>query len=242
MPRVIWDKATYDAMYRIGAEGLDGHPSTRPEVKLHYHRSVVGGIFVRRAAALAAILGPAQFSKRILIVGGGFGWLASEMRKVGFTTLLVTDTSSYIQAEKDNDDTSELRAAIAAVGLDPDIERGAELFVRHMRGRRRAAEQILNADICTTGARAAVTDVFGIPQIVITEQVLESLSDAEAVTLSGCASAFAGPQDVYHMVETLDLKHPGDQDPVFNFKSLADWKLLIPADRFIDLRTFEVLV
>lgn len=244
MPLVDWNlKATWDAMYSIGAEGLDGHPNTRPEVRLHYHRSAMGGIISRRAAELGIKLGPAQFNKRVLIVGGGFGWLADEMRNEGFNNLLVTDTSAYVQAEKDNTDEVEIRAQITAAGLDPDAGRGAALLARHQRaGARRGTEDVLDADICLAAGRSDVTAILGNPQIVITEQVLESLSNAEAITFSGCCSAFAGPQDVYHLVETLHSTNPGAQDPTFNLKSLADWKLLIPVDRFIDVRTFEILL
>ena len=239
MPLRTWDtKADFDAAYSMGAEGLDGHDPNRPEVKLHYHRSIIGGTIATRAKHFAEFFGLKKFNKRILIVGGGFGWLAEEMRKLGFTMLLTTDISTYIQAEKDNDDEIEIRAEIAAVGLNPNQGRGAVLLNHHKTvGKRRRMEEILDADICTPAGRFAVMNIFGNPRIVITESVLESLTDTEAITLAECAHLFAPPQDVYHLVHT-----PSRSDnPGYNFQSLTAWKALIPMDTFIDAATFEVL-
>ena len=84
--------------------------------------------------------------------------------------------------------------------------------------------------------------VQGSISFVITETVLESLEDAEATALSVAGHAFPGQVNVIHMVYTLSATNPDAQDPAFNWKTLADWKLLIPADVFIDASTYEVLL
>lgn len=240
MPRVDWNgKAAWDQYYRKGAEGLWGHPNTRPEVKLHYHKAVREVRIGQRAAALGLHFGPAAYNKRILIVGGAFGWLAEALLTEGFLTVGVTDTSSYVQAEKDNTEETELRAEITSVGLDPDTDRGALILSTHLRGPRRGSIDIIDADILTPAGRTTVRQAMGNPQVVVTETVLESLEDNEAITLSEAAHAFPGQVEVVHVVYTL--APDGGQNPVFNWKTLADWKMLIPADTFVDASTYEVI-
>jgi len=243
MPLKTWDtKADFDAAYSIGAEGLDGHPSNRTEVRLHYHRSVLGGSAQRIADHFVTYLTPANFNRRFVIVGGGFGWTADELIIRGFTNVIVVDTSAYIQVEKDSNDEAEIRAEIMLVGLDPDMGRGAVLLARHKTtGPRRGTILILNEDISTTAGRNAVkAAVSGNPQIIVTETVMESLTDAEAVQLDADMNAFSGQQKTAHLVYTLD-DDPATQDSGYNWKVLADWKLLIPGAAWIDASKGEVL-
>lgn len=244
MPLKDWNlKATWDAAYSSGAEGLDSDRDSanpRAEMRLHYHKAAQEGIAASRAQRLAAELGPAQFNKRVLIIGGGFGWTAEVMLLAGFTGVIVTDTSVYVQAEQNNTEEAEIRAEITAVGLDPDTGRGAVLLSRHTRSgnRRPSGITLLDEDVSMAAGRNAIRAAAGGNlQIVVTESVLESLTDAEAQTLSADIQSMQGPQDTYHLVYTPSVS----DDPGYNFQSLAAWKLLIPGDTFIDAQTFEVL-
>ena len=232
-------KADWDDAYSFGAEGLDGHPSSRVEMRLHYHRSVRNNRVQRIADHFTTYLTPANFNRRFVIVGGGFGWVAGALKQNGFSNVIVVETSAYIQVEKDNDDEAEIRAEIAKVGLDPDSGRGAVLLARHKTpGPRRGTILILDEDISTTAGRNAIKlAVNGNPQIIVSESVMESLTDTEAIQLDADMNAFAGQQKVAHMVYPL----AENQDPDYNWKSLADWKLLIPGAVWIDARTGEVL-
>ena len=51
MPVKTWDKATFDAAYRVGGEWATGYSGNRPEIKLHYSRY----IFMPRARKLAYV-------------------------------------------------------------------------------------------------------------------------------------------------------------------------------------------
>ena len=65
--------------------------------------------------------------------------------------------------------------------------------------------------------------------VCITERVLMSLTDDEAVTLS----AEIRNKDVVKVGGTVvHIETPimDGQDPTMNFKSLADWKILLPDD------------
>ena len=64
---------------------------------------------------------------------------------------------------------------------------------------------------------------------------MTSLEDAECLQLAADMAAFPGAaQPIVHIVSTLQAQ---GQD----WKTLADWKLLIPSDTWIDARTGEVL-
>jgi len=246
MPLQDWNlKATFDASY---VDREHGHPNTRPGVLIHYHLGVLGNSVDRIAAYFDSYLGPAAYNNSFVIVGGGFGWIAGALLDRGFTNIVVTETSDYILAEMDNSDEQEVRDACSVAGLDPNGARADELVALWARPgvprrrRKGAAEDvpIIDADISTPqGRSAAKTAVGGNPQIVVTEDVMAGLSDAEAIALDGDCQAWGGQQTVVHLVTTLA---PGRaQDAAYNWKTLAQWKALIPSAIWIDAVTGEVL-
>ena len=240
-------KATFDGAYSYNA-AADGHPNTRPAVMLHYQRGAMRGVSIPIANYFANYIGPAAFNRRFVIVGGGFGWVADELLDRGFTNIVTAETSAWIIAEMDNDDEQEVRDACAVAGLDPNGARADELVTRHARPgvprrrRKNVAEdiQIVNADIGTVQGRNAIKSaVGGNPQIVVTEEVMGCLTDAEAIALDDACNAFGGQQTTAHLV-TPSLPN-NTQDPGYNWKLLSDWKLLIPGAIWIDASTGEVL-
>jgi hypothetical protein len=211
---------------------------------LHYHRSVMDGVAQRIATHFDAYFGPAAFNSRFCVVGCGFGWTIDHLIDRGFTNVVGTETSVYVLAEMDNSDEAELRTAITAVGLDPDTGRGAELLARHLttgarRGRKLGAGvvTILGADISTDAGRTAVrTELGGWPQIVVSEDVMTNLTDAECLQFHADCGAFGGPQTVVHLVTPL----MPNQDAGYNWKTLDDWVALIPSAIWISAVTGEV--
>lgn len=249
MPLQDWNlKATFDGAYGFNAEH-DGHPNTRAGVRLHYHRGRLLTTAEKVAAYFDSYLGPAAYNQRFVIVGGGFGWVAGELLDLGFTNIVVAETSAYVLAEMDNDDEQEIRDACAAVGLDPNGARADELVARWARPgvpRRRRRGQasdvvIVSADISSPqGRNAAKSAVGGNPQIVVSEEVIGCLSDAEALAFADDCQAWGGQQTVVHLVTTL--RPQGGQDAGYNWKTLAEWKALLPANNIlIDAVTGEVL-
>lgn len=248
MPYKDWNlKATFDEAYSWHAEP-DGHPNTRAGVRLHYHHGQIQLIAQNIADHFDSYIGPAAYNNRFVVVGGGFGWAAGELLDRGFTNIVVAETSTYILAEMDNDDEQEVRDACAAVGLDPNGTRADELVAMWARPgvprrRRKGAAQdvpIINADISTTQGRSAVQSALGgMPQIVVSEEVLGCLTDAEAVSFAAACQAWGGQQTVAHIVTPLMPNNR--QQPDYNWKTISDWKLLLPSDIIIDAVTGEVL-
>lgn len=249
MPFQDWNlKASFDGAYSFHAEP-DGHPNTRPAVRLHYHRGPMANVAAQIAQHFDSYIGPAAYNQRFAIIGGGFGWVAGELMDRGFTNVVVAEISAWVLAEMDNSDEQEVRDACAAVGLDPNGARADELVAMWARPgvprrrRRGAAEDvpIINANITAAQGRTAVQQALGgMPQIVVTEVVLQDLSDAEAIQLAAACKAWGGQQTVVHIVAT----DPGPdtiKDADYNWKSLAAWKALIPPDIFIDSVSGEVL-
>ena len=99
-------KADWDAQYAIGAEGAWGHPNTRPEVTLNYHRFVILPLARTHAAGLSGALGLVNGS-RVVVVKSGFGWILEALAERGVSAV-GTDLSSYIQAAKAANEDADL--------------------------------------------------------------------------------------------------------------------------------------
>ena len=247
VPLQDWNlKATFDTAYGFNAEP-DGHPNTRPAVRLSYHRGRMLNIAQRVAGYYENYLGPAAYNHRFAIIGCGFGWVAGELLDRGFTNIVVAETSQYILDNMDLDDEAEIRAACLQAGLGVNGTRANELvswWARPGVPRRRRRGQpldvpIINADVSTSAGRNDIRSALGgQPQIVVSEDVMGCLDDAEAVQFHTDCHAFGGQQTVVHIV--TPLKPDNEQDAAYNWKLLADWKALIDAI-WIDAVSGEVL-
>ena len=243
MPFKDWNlKATWDAAYSIGAEGDTGHPNTRAEVRLNYHRKAMLPVCQARAAGIAQALGWSAPGPSIIIVGAGFGWTAEALEAMGFTRVLGLDVSSYIQSNKGGTEETEIDAKIVAVGLDPATGEGQTIKGRLFDGsvRTRAGRGVLNEGGVGGASRGRIRQALGLAgnedaDWGLSESVLESLTDAEATSASSVAHQFC--TNVAHYIVTL---RDGNQ-PGYNWKSLEDWKLLIPTDTFIEAGTHRML-
>ena len=243
MPLKDWNlQATWDAAYSIGAEGDTGHPSTRAEVKLGYHRAAMLPYCRMRAAGITQALGWTPPGPSIILVGAGFGWTAEALEALGYTRVLSLDVSTYVQGTKAGTEATEVDARIVGVGLDPAAGEGAALRARFLDGgaRARASRGVLNEDGNSGQSRGRIRQALGLAgnqkaDWGVSESVLESLTDAEAQQASSIAHQYC--TQVAHYVVTLrEGNHPG-----YNWKTLEAWKTLIPADAFIEAGTFRVL-
>lgn len=238
MPRKDWDlKATWDEAYNFGAEGLWGHPNTRPEVRLHYCRGIKRPDADIRADRLATALGWISPGPTIVIVGAGFGWTVEALEDLGFDRVVGLDLSTYINDNHNGTEEAEIDAEISVVGLDPSTGRGAEIKTRFFDGgpRGRSSRGVKNESGLTGGSRNRIRQALGLSggqdiDWAVSESVLESLDDSEAVQVSNVAHNYA--TNVAHIVYTpRSGQHEG-----YNWKTLEDWKLLLPNDTFIGLR------
>jgi hypothetical protein len=177
---------------------------------------------------------------KILFVGAGFGWTIEILENsFNYVNILGTDTSQYILDNQDSNEDAEIAEAMAKVGLDASRGEGLRkrANIRTAGKRRRCAKPIENEDLLSVASRNRVkTKLGGSVDVAITEEVLTCLEDAEAATLSASMNTLA-PQ-VIHL--TTELQEAG-QDSEYNWKSIDDWKALLPADTIASLNTWRVV-
>lgn len=233
---VTWTKELYDLAYASDAEP-DGHPNTRPGIRLHYNRYVMYPEMLRRAQQLVQILGLTQ-SDRILIVGCGFGWTAEALAGMGYT-VVGTDVSPYIQSNKDLSEDTDISSAITAVGLNPSSGEGLTHFNRLKGDGIRTKVQVLNEDSMSNPSRNRVKNILGSdPTVAITEDLVTSLSDNECAALQNAIVKYAtGIRTVHFLTEFANPNAPF----FFNSKSIEDWKLVFPTSTVIAAGSYRVL-
>src|SRR3990172_3888577 len=104
-------KAAWDALYEIGAEGAWGHPASRAEVTLNYHRFVLMPYVREHAKQLRTALGGTNATP-LIVVHPGFGWILEALGETGMASVVGATTSAYIQAEKGENEDADVRAAV----------------------------------------------------------------------------------------------------------------------------------
>lgn len=232
---VTWDKSLYDLAYSYDAEP-DGHPNTRPGIILHYHRYGLFPEMLRRAQFFISLFGLTAASS-VLVVGCGFGWTVEALNALGIPAV-GTDVSAYIQGNKSLSEDSDISAAITAVGLNPTTGEGLAHFNR-LRSVIRTSANVLNEDSTTVKSRNAVKQALnGTITLIITEDILTSLTDAECVTLQNNIVKYGATIPICHFV--TEFANP---NPPFNFNShsIAEWKALFPSSTIVTDSTFKVL-
>lgn len=224
---VAWTKELFDLAYDLSAEP-DGHPNTRPEIRLHYHRYVMYPEAVRRAQFFKDHFGLTGASS-VLIVGCGFGWTAEALNGMGVPTI-GTDVSPYIQNNKALSEDTDIIAEIAKAGLSSTAGEGLGHFNRLRGDGVRTRASILNENHQNNASRNRVKQAFasGTVTLAISEDVVTSLTDAECAQLRGFIANYSVP--ICHFVTEFANPNPPFG---FNSKSLADWKAMFPSDTIV---------
>src|SRR3990167_4428644 len=163
MPFKTWDTwADYQGAYDIGAEP-DGHPNTRAEVRLSYHRTVMFPIARDHAVNVARVLAW-QPADKIVVIGCGFGWMVEVLiNELGFTNVVGTDVSLYVQSNKGGTEEADINAALQTVGLNPLLGDGATVKGRLFDGGPRTRVTILNESAKTAQSRHSIRQAFTPP-------------------------------------------------------------------------------
>ena len=224
---VTWDKTLFDLAYDVSAEP-DGHPNTRPEIRLHYHRYVMYPEALRRAQFFVQ-----QFNltsaTNVLVVGCGFGWTVEALVGMGIPAV-GTDVSPYIHGNKDLAEDSDISAEIAKAGLSASSGEGLGHFNRLRGDGVRTRATVANEDHSTNASRGRVKRMFANNTInlAISEDVVTSLTDTECAQVRSFLANYSVP--ICHFV--TEFANP---NPPFNFnsKSLSDWKAMFPSDTII---------
>lgn len=232
-----------------GAEGQWGHPNTRAGVRLTYSRFHVIPELRKRWAWLVPLLGLTSTSS-ICLIGCAYGYSLEILAEdFGITRVIGIETASALQTKKAQSEDGDIQAAIESVGLSIGSGDGLRLYtaLRDRPGQPRCAkaDDVLNEDLSSNASRNRVRQALlgkgGTTWDVITENVCTVLTDAECVTLSARAHQLAGVARVIHLVSTLlpDCE-PGQQPAVYNWKTVAQWAALVPADSFVSVYTRAV--
>lgn len=185
-------------------------------------------------------LTPAQ---TIVIAGAGFGYVPEEMQRRGWSHVAGYDTSSYTGTRRVQDESADFDRWLDAAGItDPGRRAWWKTDRNAVIGQARSGFSVLPEDARTNGSRRAILQSLGITgnnkaDWVVSEAMLESLSDAEAVQASAAAHQMA--TNVGHALTPLKVGF--EQDPRLNWKTLAQWKALLPNDVFVDLTSGAVL-
>lgn len=188
-----------------------------------------------------------QTTHRVVVIGATFGMveqLTVENYGLDPAKMVSCDDSDWILSAQLTDEDQDMATAITSVGSDPMSDAGMvarKLLSDGPRARLpwrfNERNPILPLNLMTTESRGKVTSLLGgIPDIVFTDDLLDYLTDDEAVALSG-ASALVPPNiAVQHAIgpEIVD-------DPRINAKGIVAWKALLPNDTFYDWSTSQVL-
>ena len=252
-----WTKTDFDKFYRSNVERW-GHPNTRPGITLNYnwasiisfqsYRPWAGLTTLNRPQLLTNLLGLSS-GDAVVLVGCGFNGTGLGLTDLGIR-VIGTELSTYIQNEKGNSEEAEIRAACIAAGVDPDNDlimgpgfaevNPLDLLLEGGRAApaARGKGEILEEDLRVRGSRNAILNRFGqlwpgtTPSHIITEEVLNSISDAEAALVCDYASSAASEwgATVVHMLSPLVVGY--DQAPELNWKTYADWRSWLDTNGF----------
>ena len=179
-----WTKKDFDDAYSFGVEGsMGGHPNTRPEVRLHYHRSVMVPTLQNRWDKLIPDILPIRADDLVVLVGAGFGWGAEILKQKTGARVIGTDISDWIESVKNTSEEAEIDACIRKVGLDPETGRGLEIKRKYLVPGPRCKVTVLNEDLATEAGRTNLLRIVGRqPDWIITEDFIQTFSEDEAKT------------------------------------------------------------
>ena len=147
----------------------------------------------------------------IAIVGGGFGWSMEYIDSLGYVESYVNETSLYI--------LSVLTDINSRDGIPHSLLSG----------------RVLSQDLLRNAGRSQFRNQTIGPQsrydVIVTERVLTSLTDQEAIDLSAAlheSTLLASGGTVLHI--DTPLRDPETQDQDFNWKPMSEWAALLPTD------------
>ena len=202
-------------------------------IRLNFHRwNIIPG-WVGYTAKMVRELGWSADTK-LAIVGGGFGMMEEALvANHGFTSVLTCDDSIWIQGAKGETEDADVSIAIAAVGGNPFSGEGMTKKAILSDGGFRARVTVVDEDILTNASRAAVRSMLGGVDVAFTDDMLDRITDADALAFSVGANLIGA--QVVHSVGGANSFRLNAKE------TLQEWKDLIPADTFINWKTGEVL-
>jgi len=258
MPLIDYeDPAIRRQLYKISMGGT-WNPATKREAKLGICRAIYMNGSAARYAAYYIAMG-LRPTHSFVMVGSGWGYSVEYLNNVHGYNGVGVDTSVYIQATKDQDDSAEITEWLTEAGwtsFDPEWTRALDYYgsggsrLRDGADTRRCRVTILDEEGDRTISRNRIRSHFGLGgndklDWAISEAVLDSLSDVEAQTLSQRMHAYAN--NVAHTVSArpnqaeVNANHPNHICNRLNLKSSsAEWRTILPDDYLIVQQTGAV--
>jgi hypothetical protein len=229
MPLKTFDtKEDFDDAYSLGYESIE----------LNYNRVVMMPYCRTRAEGLMNAT-ELPFDTSILFVGAGFGWTIEAMEDLGYMAIFGFDSSPYINSKKDLSENDEIEEKILRKGFS--LSSGEGLKIKNnlysTKARSRTRRNILHGNINDSSFRRLIGSNFS---VAISETVISTLTDQEAVDLSNDLRKVNRDIVVYHL-EVLRQDDSNSQDPGYNWKSLEEWKALLPNDFIISVHDFRMI-
>jgi len=234
MPVKTWDlKSDFDGAYSIRMERYNPNGAVgKNEIRGNYERSAIFSTSIPQLDYVTPewerILDHFRWptSTSICLDGCGFAWSIEYLNAQGFMDVWGNDTSAYIQSDKTATDSKDNTKR----SLVPDKIDNASFTNNN-----EVVQFLLNSGHRNGPAGEEPFDVC------VTERVLSSLTDAECVQLSADTRTFEvvktiaggnGVEGLVMHIEHSTVPGPGN-DPLMNWKTLADWKTLLPNDTMV---------
>lgn len=217
----------FHTLWNMGAEP-EGYPGERSEVRLSYHRAVMMPYTETYAARLVSSIGIVDTS-RVLVIGGGFGFLAEVLLGqygVAEDRLVSQDASTYIVGARGETEEADIDAMIVGVGVSLSDEYGKEMKARWFDGSVRCRVRFTSARLENQSSANSVKSMFpssGIDFVVTDDGYLNYHNDAQISDIFASLERLGAAQ-VWHIV------YPNWG----NAKSLVQFKAMNPSHHFVD--------
>ncbi len=249
-----WDsKEPFATFYKSGAERW-GRPNTRPRMYLGYHYANI--LAPQMGVSFNGLISP-NFPQLIIdalglvsgdsiaLIGAGFNATGFGLKALGID-VIATDTSAWIDAVKGETEEADIRDMVIGVGLDPDVDtfkgpRGpgyhaCDLWLHGGRAnpQPRGKGLILPEDLSSRKSRnTVVKKLKSKPKWVATEQVLNSIPEAEGLQLCEDVARFASENGgtVVHMLSPLKSYKQG-QSEALTWRRYAEWREWLDTNGF----------
>jgi hypothetical protein len=242
------EKAYWDSLYDIGAEGAWGHPSTRQEVRLQFHKFTTLEIDRHNAQKLAEALGYTA-ATRLCVYGCGFGWILQGFWELGIMSVQGIENSSYVRANLAINEDDDIQAAIELVGLNISTGDGLTLF-NAMRDsgnpRGMMPVRVREVDISSNQAMNQLRQIMGgagCEVLTYGQYAIQRHDNQQAVELRDNLDKLQ-PARISHFINppAAVWDDPFGGAPIaLNNKTGEEWQVHLPNDTFVEESTFRVV-
>ena len=230
------DPATWARWYEVHPRRISS-PATESELILNYSRVVLQPRAMDLAIALETAFGwsPTPVQPTIGFLGAGYAWTVEALETMGYTRVVGTDISSFIQTTQTDTEEADIDAAITAAGLDPSSGRGLlhkNAIWTDPGTKGRSSRGVLNEGASTPGSRNRLKNSIGLlpnedVDWLLSEYLVEVATDAEI--LSQLATYDDLGTNIVHIIQGGDGTN---SQPDGNWKGTAGWRTFLDDNGF----------